>query len=307
LAAASAANRSWGLGLPTGRIVAVVALVAGLCVGLVRGAGAEPVRFVDVRGNAFAVDPATGQFAFSSPKLPVAIAGVSRVVQVGQRFTLVQSASVYTIYASVDMSHQVVTLSVLRTKDRRLVLSVQNATTSLPVTPTATPTPAPDAWRVAGNGALASRSPRLFAVDVFRNPGQPARGTFTYRDPARRLVLSARRIDALTIEDGVAKVTGVYTQDGVGDGEFTLQFRPLADGSTLMSLALAGGYRVDGPVTAGRVRISARKVPEPSPTPTRTATRMPQYTPTTTPTPLPTTTPLPTLTPTPPLPTVPPR
>jgi len=292
---------------PARRVVVAVGLAIALCLGVVGGALAEPVRFVDPSGDQFVVDPSTGQFSFSSPRLPTVIAGQSRVVQVGRRFSLVQKTAEYELYVSVDMSHLVVSATVVRAKDRRLVLSMRNATTTIPATPTATPTPQPDAWRVAGNGSLASNKNRQFAIDVFRNAGDGVRGTFTYKDPAQRLALSARRIDSLVIDAGGAQMSGVYTQEGRGDGQFTLQFRPQTDGTTLMSLALAGGYRADDMVAGGRVRITSRKQADPSPTPTTTPTRLPAYTPTTTPTPLPTSTPPPTMTPTPPLPTVPPQ
>jgi hypothetical protein len=184
---------------------------------------------------------------------------------------------------------------------------MREVTTTVPTSPTATPTAEPDTWAVSGNGALMRDPSRTFAVDLFRNSGEPTRGTFTYRDPAQHMLLSVRRVDTFTIEPRSARITGAYTQQGRGDGQFTLTFNVNDDGTTAMALRLGGGYQADDLVVGGRLKLTARKQPEPTPTPSRTATRVPAYTPTNTPTALPTSTPPPTPTPTRPVPTVPPQ
>lgn len=130
-----------GLGMVVRRSVAALALVGALCLGLVRAAAAEPVRFADRDGDALLVEPTTGKFMFTSPRLPHPIGGQARVLQIGHRLAIAEAATDFIVMASVDFDHLKATASVFRSRDHRLVFAMRDVTVRLPATPTATPTP----------------------------------------------------------------------------------------------------------------------------------------------------------------------
>jgi hypothetical protein len=123
------------------RSFAALALAGVLCLGVVGGAGAEPVRFADRDGDALLVEPTTGAFTFTSPRLPHPITGKARVLQIGHRLAIAEAAPDFIVMASVDVDHLKATASVFRARDHRLVFAMRDVTVRLPATPTATPTP----------------------------------------------------------------------------------------------------------------------------------------------------------------------
>jgi len=123
------------------RVIAALALAGALCLGLVGGAGAEPVRFTDRDGDVLTVEPTSGTFEFTSPRLPHPITGKARVLQVGHRLAIAEAAPDFIVMASVDLDHLKATASVFRSRDHRLVFAMRDVTVRLPATPTRTPTP----------------------------------------------------------------------------------------------------------------------------------------------------------------------
>jgi hypothetical protein len=130
-----------GLGMAARRAIGVLALVGALCLGLVGVAGAEPVRFFDRDGDSLSVEPVTGAFAFTSPRLPHPVTGTARVLAVGHRLAIAEATAEFIVMASGDLDHQTATASVFRSRDHRLIFAMHDVTVRLPATPTRTPTP----------------------------------------------------------------------------------------------------------------------------------------------------------------------
>jgi hypothetical protein len=282
----------WRLGLA----LLVPFLLASMLVGTATGAGA--IEFLDQQGNRLSVDTTSQTFHYSSGF--GRLSGVNPLIKPNRRFTFMSVGPDVTLIASVDLPSQRVNATLVDSRTHRWLTSMRNAGTSVPMTPTGTPTPALDAYRVVGDGLLVNNSDRSFKLDVFKNARQPLRGKFEYHDSAAHLHFVARRIDRFEVSGGQAKIEGVGVLQARGESKFQITVVEVgARGLPTVTIKLSGyNYFVQDEVRDGRVKVDGTASDPPSPTPTRTPTRLPTYTPTRTPTPLPTNTPAPSATPT---------
>jgi len=275
----------------------VALLVATLLAGTASGAG--PIVFLDTRGSVLSIDVATQRFRYTSPSGHT-LGDSSAQIRANRRFTLSSGDDAIRMIASVDLVSQRVNVTVVDAATHRALFSMRNAGTSVPTTPTGTPTPALDAYRVVGDGLLVNNSDRSFKLDVFKNARQPLRGKFEYHDSAAHLNFVASRIDRFEVSGGQAKIEGVGMLQARGESKFQITVVEVgARGLPTVTIKLSGyNYFVEDEVSDGRVKVDGTASDPQSPTPTRTPTRLPTYTPTRTPTPLPTNTPAPSATPT---------
>jgi hypothetical protein len=297
--AAGAFRGEWGAGVQMRRLCAAL-LVSLIVLTQLAGTatGAAPVEFVDAQGSRLTIDAASQTFNYRSPF--GRLSGRSETIKSNRRFTFVARGPDITLIASVDMPSQRATATLVDSTTHRWLTSMRNAGTTLPTTPTATPTPALDAWRAVGDGLLAHDSARSFKLDVFKNARQPLRGRFEYHDEARRIHFVSKRVDRLEASGGQARVEGVGTLLGCGESRFDVRVSEVgANGAPAIDVKLTGfDHVVQDDVRAGRVRVNGTASQPATGTATRTPTRLPTYTPTATPTPYPTNTPLPSSTPT---------
>lgn len=280
------------------------ALVAGfiLLMALATSAtGAAKTVFLDTAGNTLEVDTAASTFAFSSPSYGN-LSGTNVIIKPNRRFAFTAKNAQITLIAQVDLPRSRVNATLVNTSTRRWLTTMRDATTTIPRSPTATPTAALDAFRVVGDGVLVDEG-RSFRIDVFRNPREPIRGKLSFNDVKGRISLASvpTKFNMLTVENGEARIRGVGIFGATrSELAFEVVVRDASvDGQQSFQIRIGNQQPIQDKVKFGRVRLGSRSMGPPAPTYTPSPTRAASYTPTRTPTPLPTNTPLPTWTPTP--------
>ena len=244
---------------------------------------AETTRFIDRAGNSLSLDRTSGTFVFASPALTTSISGRNSLITGGRQFSIAETQNGYILRGRINFLTQRATVSVISESDRSLVVSMNNASTSVAPTPTTVPTPSFERRRAIGQGNLASAPLRAFTMNVVKNVDEPIAGRFTFRDPTIKVKMFSEQLNSLDIQGDAVTMSGTANVNGQSGVPFSAIVYNRADALSHQNVTLSLDTNPPVVVTdylrAGRIRFTFRPRPAPTPTvaatPTFAATRTP--------------------------------